>query len=116
MTMMLGPSKAVLAVEDEPAEAAAPVTAPTPGKTSRRNRLAADKSKPSASQRQAEPVDEAPEPVGEAPEPLGEAPEPADEAPELVDEVPEPLDEAPAAPAADESEQAATPATTESDE
>lgn len=102
MTMMLGPSKSVLAVEDEPAEATATVAVPTPGKTSRRNRLAADKGKPTASQRQAESADEALEPA-DAP------PEPADEELEASGKVP-------AAPGTEESEQAATPATPEPSE
>jgi len=136
MTMMLGPSKAVLAVEEE--VVAPVVTAPTPGKTSRRNRLAADqaaagKGKPAASRQPVEPADEAPDveaPDVEAPDaeaPDAEAPaEPAAEAPtEPAAEAPtEPAGEAPAEstgaaavePAAEASPQATAPASPKSDE
>jgi len=126
MTMMLGPSKAVLAVEEE--VVAPVVTAPTPGKTSRRNRLAADqaaagKGKPAASRQPVEPADEEPdveEPTSEAPaEPDAETlAEPAAEAPtESAGEAPaESTGAAAVEPAAEASPQATAPASPKSDE
>jgi translation initiation factor IF-3 len=114
MTMMLGPSKAVIAgtIDEDLAAAAAAADAAQAAEAATMAGTAEDQVEPAPASAEAEPAEAAaepepaPEPEPAAEEPAAEEPEPAAEEPEPVAEEPEPAAEEPE-PVAEEPEPAA---------
>jgi translation initiation factor IF-3 len=123
MTMMLGPSKAVIAgtIDEDLAAAAAAADAAQAAEAATMAGTAEDQVEPAPASAEAEPAEAAaepepaPEPEPAAEEPAAEEPEPAAEEPEPAAEEPEPAAEEPE-PAAEEPEPAAEEPTAEEPE